>query len=151
VNNINKWPRWLHCNKSQIDTNYFQVIGVKSGFPLKCASKFAMTRSAMAMQVSTVSLPTWGVNTTFWSLSSSSCTSGSFRNTSRPAPPTLPSINADTSSGSSTCGPRPMLIKIPFGPNASITPRFTMWRVSGVRVQATTSTSDSAAKSRTLE
>nr|ACR36775.1 unknown [Zea mays] len=74
-----------------------------------CASRLASTRSAMALRVSCVPLPMCGARTTLSSAMSACGTSGSAWNTSSPAPPRRPSASAATSSGSSTCAPRPTL------------------------------------------
>lgn len=81
---------------------------------------------------------------------SSGGTSGSFSYTSSPAPPSTPSRRHLTSSASSTSPPRPTFTSTPPFPSASITSRPTMRRVSSVSAQLSTSTSLSAASSRTL-
>jgi len=134
----------------QISPPQNQSTGVNNGLFKKCASKLPTTRSAISFLVSMVPLPTWGKRTTFSSPKSSSGTLGSSWNTSSPAPPNRPSTSAETSSGSSTWGPLPILIRTPFGPNALMTSRLIMWRVSSVNAHATTRIWQLAANSTTL-
>uniref|UniRef100_A0A0A9GWD8 Uncharacterized protein n=1 Tax=Arundo donax TaxID=35708 RepID=A0A0A9GWD8_ARUDO len=124
--------------------------GLSRGFPAKKASRFPATMSRTPPMDSGVSTALWSDSTTFSIPNSSGGTSGSFSYTSSPAPAMTPSRRHRTSSGSSTSPPRPTLTSTPFFPSASITSRFTTRRVSSVSAHDSTSTSLSAARSRTV-
>ena len=144
-NIILRWWIDLQCSLT-----YQGSTGVSNGFPEKKASRLPIVVSRRSDLDSDVKTATWGVITTLSMEKSSGGTLGSFSKTSRPAPAILPSFSAWTNSISSTFAPRPMFMMIPSFPRASRTSLLTMCRVSLFNAHATTSTSDSEARSWTL-
>ncbi|MFS7920987.1 hypothetical protein Hanom_Chr03g00231321 [Helianthus anomalus] len=111
---------------------------------------FAITTSITLLNDSGVATALCGDKTTLSSMNNSFGTSGSFSNTSRPAPPSSPPTRNFTNSFSSTRAPRPILTITPFFPRAVKTSRLIMWRVLLDNAQQTIKESLLVARSRTV-
>src|SRR5262252_559065 len=81
------------------------LTGVKGGFPSSTATQFSTASVDILTRVSFEALPMWGARTTFGNPIRPGLRSGSFSNTSSPAPAIHPSRSAWTSAPSSTTGP----------------------------------------------
>ena len=98
-------------------------------FNEKNASKFDTKSSHKALEDSEVRDAWWGDSTTLSIAKSSLGTSGSFSNTSKPAPAISPCTKHHTITFSSTIAPLPTLIRTHFLPNANMTSLLIMWQV----------------------
>ena len=143
------WKQW----KNYLQTESIQsfMTGEIRGLFEKNASKLATKSSHKALEDSEVRDAWWGDSTTLSNAKSSFGTSGSFSNTSKPAPAISPCTKHHTITFSSTIAPLPTLIRTHFLPNANMTSLLIMWQVWSFNSQQMTKASLLAASSTTLE
>ena len=115
--------------KTQTESIQSFMTGEIRGLFEKNASKFDTKSSHKALEDSEVRDAWWGDSTTLSIAKSSLGTSGSFSNTSKPAPAISPCTKHHTITFSSTIAPLPTLIRTHFLPNANMTSLLIMWQV----------------------
>ena len=118
-----------------------QATGVTAGSPPRTATTFRAASTPIAVRVSTVADPRWGMRTAFSRPSRSGCTSGSRSKTSSPAPEIAPERRAAASAASSTTGPRVVLTRNATASSAASAAASIRWCVSALRGQWSETTS----------